>query len=277
MRFPFSRPDVDPVLIASDLSTWGRVALSACIPALEGKGIQACPLPTALLSAHGGYPGGVFEAQTPYLGKALAHLSALEIRFSALLTGFVAEEAQFDLLEPLALDIRGRGGFILADPVMGDNGKLYGFFNDRFVERMARFVSRADLITPNLTEGALLLGKHGAAAPADEGELRAWTRRLSDLGPRLVALTSVPIAGREDRTGVALYDRERDRFRLLSHARLGAGFPGTGDFFAAELLGRILRGAPFFSAAERTVARLRSSIAYSRAQGSDPRSGLRRL
>lgn len=277
MCFLSPRAPLDPVLIASDLSTWGRVALSACIPALERKGIQACPLPTALLSAHGGYPGGAFEAQTAYLARALTHLSSLDIRFSALLSGFVAEEAQFDLLEPLAQDIRRRGGFILADPVMGDNGKLYGFFNEPFVGRMTRFAAGADLITPNLTEGALLLGLPPASVPADAGELRLWTENLAALGPRYVALTSVPIEGREDRTGVALYDRERERYRLLSHARLGTGFPGTGDLFAAELLGRILQGTPFFSAAERTVARLRSSIALSRALGGDPRSGLRRL
>lgn len=267
----------DPVLAASDLSTWGRVALSAGIPSLERRGFQVCALPTALLSAHGAYPGAVIEAQTPFMEKALAHLSSLNLSFSALFTGFIAETAQFELLEGLSRRIREGGGFILADPVMGDNGKLYGFFDGPFVERMTRFVSGADLITPNLTEGALLLGKDAGAVPASPAELRAWLEGLAALGPRFVALTSAPIHGREDRTGVALFDAERRRFTLLSHARLGGGFPGTGDFFAAELLSRMLRGSSFIPAARSAVARVRRSVEYSRLLGTDPREGLKVL
>ncbi len=266
---------IGPVLAVSDLSTWGRVALSAGIPPLERRGIQVCALPTALLSSHGAYPGAVIHAQTAYMEAAIAHVEGLNPRFSALFTGFIAESAQFALLGSLASRIRDNGGIILADPVMGDNGRLYAFFDDSFVEAMRRHVAGADIITPNLTEAALLLGKAPDAVPADRNELRRWLERLSALGPRCVALTSAPVHGREDRTGVALYDAKNRRFSLLTHSRLAGGYPGTGDFFAAELLARMLKRAPFLLAARFAATRVRRAIGRTRRIGADPREGLK--
>ncbi len=277
----FRKSRIDPVAIASDLPCWGRVALAVGVPVLEKRGIQVCPLPTALLSAHGAYPGSAMRSQTDFLSEAIAHLERLDVRFSAFLSGFVAEAAQFDLLEPLAKRVRSGGGLVMVDPVMGDNGKLYGFFDDPFVRRMREFISNADVITPNLTEAALLLGIDPARlAAAGEAELSDAMTSLSRLGPRFVAITSAPANLRSrvgERTGVALFDAATGRAQCITHARLGSGYPGTGDLFAADLLGRLVSGEQFFPASRRTVARVRRAVAVSRTAGADPRAGLRRL
>ncbi len=287
----------NPVVIASDLPSWGRVALAVGVPVLEKRGIQVCALPTALLSAHGAYPGSALHSQSAFMADSIAHLERLDIRFSALLSGFVAEAAQFDLLEPLVKRVRSSGGLVLVDPVMGDHGSLYSFFNESFVQRMRAFIARADIITPNLTEAALLLGTdHAQLAHAEKPELLDALKSLARLGPRFVAITSAPAGVRSagntkalagntkalagsaaDRTGVALYDAAADRALFITHARLGSSYPGTGDLFAAELLGRLVSGEPFFAAGRRTVSRVRRSIAASCAAGGDPRAGLRKL
>lgn len=287
----------NPVVIASDLPSWGRVALAVGVPVLEKRGIQVCALPTALLSAHGAYPGSALHSQSAFMADSIAHLERLDIRFSALLSGFVAEAAQFDLLEPLVKRVRSSGGLVLVDPVMGDHGSLYSFFNESFVQRMRAFIARADIITPNLTEAALLLGTdHAQLAHAEKPELLDALKSLARLGPRFVAITSAPAGVRSagntkalagntkalagsaaDRTGVALYDAAADRALFITHARLGSSYPGTGDLFAAELLGRLVSGEPFFAAGRRTVSRVRRSIAASCSAGGDPRAGLRKL
>lgn len=287
----------NPVVIASDLPSWGRVALAVGVPVLEKRGIQVCALPTALLSAHGAYPGSALHSQSAFMADSIAHLERLDIRFSALLSGFVAEAAQFDLLEPLVKRVRSSGGLVLVDPVMGDHGSLYSFFNESFVQRMRAFIAHADIITPNLTEAALLLGTdHAQLAHAEKPELLDALKSLARLGPRFVAITSAPAGVRSagntkapagntkalagsaaDRTGVALYDAAADRALFITHARLGSSYPGTGDLFAAELLGRLVSGESFFAAGRRTVSRVRRSIAASCSAGGDPRAGLRKL
>ena len=61
------------------------------------------------------------------------------------------------------------GGFIdhfgspdnltVVDPVMGDNGSLYSTMNPAIVGEMRRLIGKADIITPNFTEAALLLNE----------------------------------------------------------------------------------------------------------------------
>ena len=50
-------------------------------------------------------------------------------------------------------------GLAFVDPVMGDNGKLYAGFDDKIVKAMAKLCGKADIIVPNMTEAALMLGE----------------------------------------------------------------------------------------------------------------------
>ena len=43
------------VALINDLSGFGKCSLSAAIPVISVMGIQACPLPTAVLSAQTGF------------------------------------------------------------------------------------------------------------------------------------------------------------------------------------------------------------------------------
>ncbi len=161
-----------PVLMISDLPAWGRVALALGIPVLEKAGIQTCCLPTALLSTHGAYAGAVVQAQTDFLAKALSHLASLELEFSALYSGFISEAAQFELLLPLVRSQSAKGALGLVDPIMGDNGTLYGFFDQAFVGQMRCLLADADIITPNITEATFLFGHDPTTPPATEPELK---------------------------------------------------------------------------------------------------------
>lgn len=59
---------------------------------------------------------------------------------------------------------------------------------------MARLAELADVITPNLTEAALLLGQPYEMLPAGEAGLREITERLSLGGRRSVVLTGASLA-----------------------------------------------------------------------------------
>ena len=44
------------IALINDLSGFGRCSLTAAIPVISVQGIQACPIPTAVLSAQTGFP-----------------------------------------------------------------------------------------------------------------------------------------------------------------------------------------------------------------------------
>lgn len=44
------------IALINDLSGFGKCSLTAAIPVISALGIQACPLPTAILSAQTGFP-----------------------------------------------------------------------------------------------------------------------------------------------------------------------------------------------------------------------------
>lgn len=44
------------IAVINDLSGFGRCSLTAAISVISAMGIQACPLPTAILTAQTGYP-----------------------------------------------------------------------------------------------------------------------------------------------------------------------------------------------------------------------------
>ena len=42
---------------------------------------------------------------------------------------------------------------LLVDPVMGDDGRTYGIYSAALLDGMKALSRKADVITPNLTEG----------------------------------------------------------------------------------------------------------------------------
>ncbi len=268
------QPKTSPVLLVSDLPAWGRVALASAIPLVEAAGFQACALPTALLSTHGAYQGFVLEPQSRFLDAGWRHLKSLELTFAGVALGLVGELQQFAVLGDIAATVKAAGGLVLVDPILGDNGKRYGLFRDDYVPAFRALLAHADVITPNVTEAALLLEHAPDQVPKSEAELAQWARTLSALGPRFVVITSAPFFGREETTGVAWYDRERDRFGTVRHARLDGGLPGTGDALAARLLVSLLQGRGFAASVQRAVRHTLGDFRRSLASARSPLWGL---
>jgi len=79
---------------------------------------------------------------------------------------------------------------VVVDPVLGDNGRMYGPISSEMVSEMNLLIGRADIITPNLTEASLLLGRPFPET-INETEAKDWMLRLSDMGPGIVVITSV--------------------------------------------------------------------------------------
>ena len=153
-----------------DMSGFGRCSLTVAIPVLSAMGVQCCPLPTAYLSTHtGGFTGYTFLDMTDELPKTAAHWAELGIHFDAVYTGFMGSEAQMDLAADFVRAFRrDRSTIFICDPVMGDHGKIYKTYTPAMCAGMTRLAELADVIVPNLTEAAVLLGEdHSFGALTD--------------------------------------------------------------------------------------------------------------
>lgn len=234
---------IKKVAAIHDLSGFGRASLTAIIPTLSTMGVQVCPLPTAILSNHtGGFPTYSYVDLTDSMEDFIDQWKALDLQFDAVYSGFLGSVRQIEIVSRF-IDHFGRAdNLVVVDPVMGDDGALYTSFTPEIIPEMRKLVTRADMITPNFTEAAYLLGLDSHKKDLSDSEAKDWLRRLSDFGPRIVVITSAPDAQRPENTNVLAYDREDGVFWKVGCRYIPAAYPGTGDTFTSVVIGSLLQG-----------------------------------
>ena len=79
-------------------------------------------------------------------------------------------------------------------PRYGGPWKNIPYYTPQLVARMQELVKVADVITPNLTEAAILLKEQYPNAPMTVSRLKSWLVRQSELGPEYVLITGVAMA-----------------------------------------------------------------------------------
>jgi pyridoxine kinase len=240
-----------------DLSGFGRCSLTVAIPILSAMGVQCCPLPTAFLSTHtGGFEGFTFLDMTDEMPKVAAHWKSLDLKFQAIYSGFLGSERQIDIVGDFIRDFRGADTVVVVDPVMGDHGQVYRTYTPAMCAGTVRLAEQADVITPNLTEAALLLGIPYDDLPQDEAGCREIVERLSLEGRRSVVLTGASTA--PGLTGAMCFDAATGRVEPVQTQQVPREFHGTGDVFASVLTGALVKGAALPDAARQAVDFIRA-------------------
>lgn len=233
------------VILFQSFCSFGRASLTNQIPVLSALGAQPCPVPTAVLSTHLGYPQPAVTDLTDQCAATTAHWSALELTFQGVLSGFLSQPRQAALVSAAAERLLAADGLLAVDPVLGDHGHLYRSVSPALVEAQRILCRQARLLLPNLTEAAILLGREGAARPASRQEAKDWLRTLGN-GRRQVVLT-----GWEEDGGLGALCLDLDgQVRSVLAPKIPAAVHGVGDLFSAVVLGRLLQEAPLSVAAE---------------------------
>ena len=265
------------VAAVNDLSGFGRCSLTVAIPVLAAMGIQAAPLPTAILSNHPAYDSCFFQDLTPSLPPYLEQWRKLGLSFSAIFTGFLGSEDQVEVVEGFVKDFRREGTLFLADPVLGDDGSPYATCGPGLCREMARLAFGADVITPNLTEACLLAGADHreltAPGPRRLERLFALGRELAAKGPWGVVITGVD-PEEEGSIGNLVIDRKAGVETLVTAPALPRSFCGTGDVFASVLCGRLLQGRSLVEGVRSAAAFVSAALAASARENLPPLDGV---
>lgn len=262
------------VAAVHDLSGFGRCSLTIVLPALSAMGVQCCPLPTALLSTHtGGFQGNTFLDLTDQMGPMADHWRAEGVCFDAVYTGFMGSREQTALAGTLLRSFGGPGCLRIVDPVMGDHGRPYRTYTPEMCRAMAELAAQADVITPNRTEAALLLGVDYEALKLDAAAgCRGRCEALSLGGRRSVVLKGVSLS--PGTVGAACFDRETGRVSFVSAPLVPGQFHGTGDLFASVLTGALVRGRSLAEAAALAADFTARCVRRTREAGTPRREGV---
>ena len=256
-----------------DISCFGRCSLTVALPILSAAGVNCSVVPTAVLSTHtGGFEGFTYRDLTDDILPIAKHWQDIGLGFDAIYSGFLGSIKQVGLLKEFIRMFRNRDTMVLVDPVMGDDGRLYKTFPNNFPEEMAKTVREADLITPNMTEAALLLGEPFREGPYERARISETIKKLASLGGgnKRVVLSGVYFS--ENESGAGAYENGEIEYAMA--ARVPGKYPGTGDVFASVLLAAMLGGGSLFDSLAEAVSFVSESIRRTYEAGADPRFGI---
>lgn len=234
------------VLTIQDISCVGQCSLTVALPILSACRMETIILPSAILSTHtAGFKGFTCRDLTDDMDAIAAHWAKEGISFDCIYTGYLASKEQIDKVIKISESRLNKGGLFIVDPVMADNGSLYGAFDGAFVEEMKKLISKADIILPNITEACFLTGTQYTET-YDEKYILSLIRKLVELGPKEVILTGVGY--RTGSTGVVVW--ENDEYHYYEHEKITRCCHGTGDVYASSFVGALLNDNSSFASAK---------------------------
>lgn len=273
------------IAVLNDLSGMGKCSLTAAIPVISVMGIQACPLPTAVLSAQTGFPSYYCDDYTDRMDAIMEEWKKMDFYPDGIYTGFLADARQADKAVEFIEQFAKEDTKILIDPVMGDNGEEYPIYTEALCEKMRILVRRATVITPNLTEALLLL--YGAQRAhvlwkdlslMDEERLLKFTestgKELSKEFDTEVVITGIDLPARENHQEIGNLICQDGVQTWVSTVKEGGSYSGTGDLFASVLSAGMVKGMDTVDSVRKAVKFLSKGIHDAVLEGTDRNEGI---
>ena len=273
------------IAVLNDLSGMGKCSLTAAIPVISVMGIQACPLPTAVLSAQTGFPSYYCDDYTDRMDAIMEEWKKMDFYPDGIYTGFLADARQADKAVEFIEQFAKEDTKILIDPVMGDNGEEYPIYTEALCEKMRFLVRRATVITPNLTEALLLL--YGAQRAhvlwkelslMDEERLLKFTestgKELSKEFDTEVVITGIDLPARENHQEIGNLICQDGNTTWVTTAKEGGSYSGTGDLFASVLSAGMVKGMDTVDSVRKAVKFLSKGIHDAVLEGTDRNEGI---
>lgn len=226
-------------LTIQDYSCLGRCSLTVALPVLSAAGIEACGIPTAVLSNHtAGFKSWTYADLTDYINPTVDHWKDYRHHFDAIYTGYLGTN-QVSIISSIIDKLKAKDTVVIVDPACADNGKLYPGFSSEHITAMKRLIKRSDIILPNLTE-ATLLADETYSADYDELMIKHLLMKLSRLGPKQVVISGLSFT--PNTIGCYSYDADEDVFDYYQTEAYPGTYHGTGDLFASTFVASILNG-----------------------------------
>lgn len=236
-----------------DLCGYGKCSLGVAIPVLSAAGCDVCPVPTGIFSSHTAFPGWYMHDTTSILKDYLNAWSGINVDIDAIYSGFLGAPEQVEIIKSLYATYPKSIKFV--DPVMADHGQIYPTYTPELCEAMTKLACEADILTPNLTEAAIILGepigKDWKGCDISDEEAERMVSALLDLGAKNVVLKGIKREGEDvirNFVGCTRADGSRSDVVEVCNEYLDYMLHGTGDVYASCVLAAIMTGRSLIEA-----------------------------
>lgn len=272
--------------VIHDLSGFGKCSLTAALPILSVMGVQAVPLPTAVLSGQTGYGDYVCEDFTAPMAAISKLWKRREVQFDGIYSGFLLNETQAEQILAFIQDFSEESTVIVVDPVLGDNGERYSIFDSHMEQAVSRLAEKAHVITPNLTE-ALLLGRQAQASLPDWESVNSFrSQEKLELAEKLgTILKEAYLLKGAVITGIELPELKNGQIgnfvisedgssQWVVSPKTGGSYSGTGDILASVVTASLMNGASLLAGVRRAVDFIGKGIRSAMEAGTDRNDGI---
>lgn len=256
------------IALINDLSGFGKCSLAASLPVISVLGIQACPLPTAILSAQTEFPSYYCDDFTGRMNRFTDEWARMHVSFDGICSGFLGNAAQMQNVLYFLEKFHQKNTLYLADPVMGDNGNCLCNFSPEFLDGMRELTRHAGIITPNLTELCLLAGADyhvladrqscGGYLPYIEETARSLAEKA--YGMQTVVVTGIIRTPPGHNTFMGNLAVTPEESFYIEMPYTGKSFSGTGDLIASVIAGSMVNGLSVEDALKAAAAFLQPAI-----------------
>lgn len=269
------------IALVNDLSGFGKCSLTAAISVVSVMGIQAVPLPTAVLSAQSGFPSFYCDDYTDRMDFFTQEWQKMKEHFDGIHSGYLAGPGQIDKVFHLLDTFQTDSTVYLADPVMGDNGRRIKVFSSGLLDGMRQLCYRASITTPNLTELCLLTGDDYDALTAF-AKTDDYLKRIEAVAEKL--LHTMPENACVLVTGIIRHCADSSFMGSMAVTADGCfyhetpytprSFSGTGDLFAAVICAALVNGLTVEAAIQKAAYFLQPAIEEAAAENVESNHGV---
>ena len=246
------------IALVNDITGFGRCSVTVELPLISAMKIQACPLPTAILSVHTGFPDHYLDDYTERMAPYIASWEKNGLAFDGICTGFLGSAEQIAIVLDFIRRFKGAGTRVMVDPVMGDYGKLYPSYTQEMCDKMRSLLGVADLVTPNLTEACQLLDiPYPTDGIVTDDELCEMAEALAARVPKQVVIT-----GLHEGDTIKNFLYEEGKIAIVRAPKIGGDRSGSGDAFAAIVAASLIRGEELEAAVQKAASFISRCLAY---------------
>jgi hydroxymethylpyrimidine/phosphomethylpyrimidine kinase len=239
------------VLIAAGSDSGGGAGIQADIKTVTALGGYAATAITALTAQDTHTVHAIHEIPVDFIAEQF-RLTVADIGVDAIKTGMLHKRAVIETVVR-CIDDHGKGAMVVVDPVMVAKGGARLLDADTTDVVIAELLPRADVLTPNLPEAAVLAGM----PIEDLDAMKRAAERLLGFGPKAVLLKGGHLKGARLTDLLAT----ADGFEVFEGKRIDTPHThGTGCTTASAIAAGLAQQMPLRAAVERARAYVLEAI-----------------
>lgn len=242
------------VLTIAGSDSGGGAGIQADIKAISATGSYACSVITAITAQNTQCVSAIFPIPIEHVAKQLdavfTDLNVVSVKIGML--------ADAEIINVVAAKIRQyRPPFLVIDPVMvATSGDL--LLKDSAISTLkSELFPLADLITPNLPEGAALVG---SAVPIDQATMDLMIDKLRQLNVKAVLLKGGHLTEDKNSTDLLIFP---EQVQKLSTTRIKTrNTHGTGCTLSSAIASYLAQGNDLLQAVQLAKKYITQAIAH---------------